>query len=147
LTAVRRRGCAWNTSRGQAIQQRLMIAQNWLTVSRVCCPRTMSCGDRLIPTSTSYAIVLVFAWIGIMRHEWFSSPSSTFKRPLDSPAGGAGSSSTTTSPGTGVTVESVVPSPKLKFCVCDAFQFVGIQEGTLDGTKVRWCLLPVHPCE
>ena len=30
-------------------------------------------------------------------------------------------------------------SPRLKFCVRDAFQFVGIPEGTLDGTKVKKC--------
>jgi hypothetical protein len=36
-------------------------------------------------------------------------------------------------------VESGVNSPRLKFCVSDAFQFVGIPEGTLDGAKVKKC--------
>ena len=30
-------------------------------------------------------------------------------------------------------------SPRLRFCVRDAFQFVGIQEGTLEGTKIKKC--------
>ena len=53
--------------------------------------------------------------------------------------GGGGSSSSSSSSGTGVQVESGVNSPKLRFCVRDAFQFVGIPEGTLDGTKVKKC--------
>ena len=51
-------------------------------------------------------------------------------------SGGGGSSLTTSSSGTGMQVESGVSSPKLKFCVRDAFQFVGIPEG---GSKVKKC--------
>ena len=40
-------------------------------------------------------------------------------------SGGGGSSSSTSSSGTGVQVESGLLSPKLRFCVRDAFQFVG----------------------
>ena len=36
-------------------------------------------------------------------------------------------------------MESGATSSKLRFCVSDAFHFVGIQEGALDVTKIKKC--------
>ena len=44
-----------------------------------------------------------------------------------------------TTPGTEVVGESGATSPKLRFCVSDAFDLVGIQKGTLDLTKIKKC--------
>ena len=61
-------------------------------------------------------------------------------------SGGGESSSSSTSPGNEVTMERGVPSPKVKFCVRDAFQFVGIP-GWGKSQEMWCCLMSIYPCE
>lgn len=55
-------------------------------------------------------------------------------------SGGGGSSSSATAPGTEVTVESEATSSKLKFCVSDAFTFIG-STGWNEDQEVQWSLV------